>query len=203
MRFTDWFVITLAEGQSVPRGFGIAYQKDGKAVCLPLGLNLLVGLVRRLWLALIVGFRPTFVELMLERERRRADAGGYDRAVQDTQRQLEERFGERVKQRLAEVPVVTPEVLGDVAADETEEDEWSQEERVFFNASIELAKRKGDAIFFACQDPRCAGQPILARVEGKGGFWLSCMHKRRWIPDPAGKAQERVSRRALARMGLH
>ena len=197
-----WLVIELVEGQPVPSGFGIAYQSKGKAFCLPLGINIVVGVVRRLWVALLVGLRPTFVELLVERERRRADAAGYDRAVQDVQRQFEERFGERVKQRLAAGPV-TAEALGDAGASETEEEEWSHEERVFFNASIELAKRKGDAIFFACQDPRCQGQPILARVEGKGGFWLSCMHKRRWVPDPKGKLQERVSRRGLARMGLH
>lgn len=197
-----WFLREVGDGESIPRGYGLAYQSKGRAVCVPLGLNVIVGLVRRSWVALIIGFRPTFVELLIERERRRADAGGYDRAIQDTQRQLEMHFGERVRQRLADAPL-TAEALGDAAAAETDEEEWSQEERVFFNASIELAKRKGDAIFFACQDPRCQGQPILSRVEGNGGFWLACMHKRRWVPDPVGKHEARVSRRALARMGLH
>ena len=202
MRIMDWFVIKVPEGQGIPRGYGIAYQNGPEAVCLPIGLNLVVGFVRRLWIALAVGFRPTFVELLMESSRRQADAAGYDRAIQDTQRQLEMRFGERVKQRLADGPV-TPEALGDAAAAETEEEEWSQEERVFFNAAIELARRKGDAIVFACQDPRCAQSPVIARVEGEGGFWLACLHKRRWVPDPKGAQQERVSRRGLARMGLH
>lgn len=212
--WSEWFMVKVAQGQQIPAGYGVAWlQRGDVALCLPLGINVLAGFGRRLYLGILTGVRPSAIERMLMTQRQVADREGYDRAVQDTQRQLEARFAKRI----AFQPVTTgigedldgvltaeqkAEQLGDAAAMEIDVETWTDEERVFFMAAMELARRKGDAIFFACQDKRCEAQPVLVRVDSEGGFSLACFHKRRWLPDPKGPIPH-VSRRGLAKLGIH
>lgn len=216
-RWTEWLVVTITQGARIPPGYGVAWLQSGQAaVCLPLGVNAIAGFARRVYLGLVTGIRPSAIERMLITQRQVADREGYDRAVQDTQRQLEARFHTRLAaidsmrvptedgESLVDDETLTRAAteLGNVAADGLEIETWTDEERVFFMAAMELARRKGDAIFFACQDPRCQSQPILARVNGEGGFSLACFHKRRWLPDPKGPIGH-ISRRQLAKLGVH
>lgn len=205
----EWFAFELVEGIAPPRGYGVAWASPVRKahVFLPIGVNVIAAWLRRVWFTLLLGARPSYLERWLQTQARLADREGYERAIQDTQRQIEQRFGDEVRARLKPVSdaggTVGPNELGDATAHATEREDWGDEERVLFIAAQELARRRGEAIFFACQDPRCAQQPILARVDGPGGFWLACFHKRRWIPDPPKGRQPHVSRRALARMGIH
>jgi hypothetical protein len=210
----EWFIFEFAQGMTVPKGYGLAWWRpNGRGVALPVGVNVVVGFVRRIYISVLAGIAPSALERMLIQQRKIADKDGYDRAIQQTQRQLEERYGKRLALIMATAPPdptlddVDPdhvaEQLGDAAASELEIDVWTQEERVFFAAAQALAIRKGDALFFACQDPRCKEQPVIARIDGEGGFTLACFHKRRWVPDPPKGQTSPLSRRQLAKLGVH
>ncbi len=193
----------VQEGQKIPMGFGVAWFQGGYFVALPLGINYVAGALRRLWLGLAAGVAPSHIDKMILATQRSAHEAGRDDAVQEIQRQVEIRFGQRIREALTDGPQPpTPETLAVATADATEIEYWSAEDRVLFQAAQELARRRGDALYMACQDPRCAMQPVLGRIDGEGGFWLACMHKRRWVATPKGQ-QPRVSRRALARVGIH
>jgi hypothetical protein len=197
------FVKTLQEADVLPRGFGVAWRTPQGTVALPLGVNVVAAWCRRVWIGLRMGITPAHVDKLILATQRNAHEAGRDDAIQEIQRQVELRFGDRLRElRGQHSEPESPEAIGNATADATELEHWSQEDRVLFAAAQELAKRRGDALYMACQDPRCARQPILGRIEGDGGFWLACMHKRRWVPTPKGQ-QQRVSRRALARVGIH
>lgn len=193
----------LQEGAKLPTGFGMAWFDGTHVVALPLGLNVLAGVGRRLWFGLVAGVAPSHIDKLILATQRSAREAGRDDAVQEIQRQVEARFGQRVRDTFAGGPnPPTPAAIAEATADATDLEYWSAEDRVLFQAAQELARRRGDALYMACQDPRCAMQPILGRIDGDGGFWLACMHKRRWVPTPKGP-QPKVSRRALARVGIH
>jgi len=196
---------TIQEGDVIPRGFGVAWM-SGRAdvVLLPLGVNVVAGWLRRLWLGALTGVAPSHVDKLIMATQRNAQAAGRDEAIQEIQRQVEARFGARLRESLALHPQPpTPEQIGDATADATELELWTQEERVLLAAAQELARRKGDALYMGCQDPRCAQQPIIASVPADNGVYLTCMHKRRFVPAPPKGQAGHVSRRGLARLGIH
>jgi hypothetical protein len=209
----EWFIFEFTNGQPLPKGYGLAWWRpNGHGIALPIGVNVVVAFARRLYISILAGIAPSALERMLLQQRKIADKEGYNRAIEQTQRQLEARYQMRldgIDMKLAasaetdEPAEDAADELGNVAADGLELETWTQEERTFFAAAQELAKRKGDALFFACQDPRCKEQPVIARVDGEGGFTLACFHKRRWVPDPPKGQSGPLSRRALARLGVH
>lgn len=193
-------------GGKAPQGFGLAWmdRTSQDAVFLPLGINVVAGWLRRVWTGLLVGVAPSHVDKLILATQRNAQAAGRDEAIQEIQRQVEARFGQRLKEALSAHPQPpTPAQIGEATADETELDPWTHEERVLLAAAQELAHRKGDAIYMACQDPRCAQQPIIASIPADNGVFLTCMHKRRFVPAPPKGATTHVSRRGLARLGIH
>lgn len=201
------FVRTVQQGAALPRGFGVAWiRSDGSGVALPWGINVVAAWCRRVWTAGRIGLTPSHIDKLILATQRNAESAGRDAAIQEIQRQVEFRFGDRLREVLGRGPQPpTPEAIGNATADATELDVWTQEERVLFAAAQELARRKGDALYMGCQDPRCAQQPIIASVPADNGqgTYLTCLHKRRFVPAPPKGQSERVSRRGLARIGIH
>jgi hypothetical protein len=213
----EWFMFEFSQGMTVPKGYGLAWWRpNGRGVALPVLINVVVGFARRLYISILAGISPSALERMLLQQRKVADKEGYHRAIQQTQLQLETRYAKRLELIVSNAPPDptaddvdeadpnhVAEQLGDAAAAELEIEVWTQEERVFFAAAQALAVRKGDALFFACQDPRCKDQPIIARVDAEGGFSLACFHKRRWVPNPPKGQTAPLSRRQLSKLGVH
>jgi hypothetical protein len=83
--------IEIGEGYEIPDGYGIAWPRWDRhaAVCMPLPLNVLAGLVRGVYLWLrrgffVSGFDPRFYEAIRYGERRGRESAwdeGYDEAM--------------------------------------------------------------------------------------------------------------------------
>lgn len=58
------------QGSLLPTGFGIAWRRweTGRAVCMPMPLNLVAGAARRLWFAIKHGVSPHKLDRALEGE---------------------------------------------------------------------------------------------------------------------------------------
>lgn len=75
----------LAEGERIPRGYGLAYHDWERDILIvyPLPFNLLAALMRRLYYRLVYGMRPLKFEAAIRRARQAAWNRGYDTGYVD------------------------------------------------------------------------------------------------------------------------
>ena len=88
--------LSIAEGERIPRGYGIAYYDyvKNEAVCYLIPFNLLINFLRKIYWRII---SPSFPKW--EEELYKSYGRGYARGVKDTREHLLKTYDEWVKER--------------------------------------------------------------------------------------------------------
>jgi hypothetical protein len=195
-----WVVRYVPQGAVPPRGWGFAYWRGAAATMavMPIPLNWAVALWNRVYFTLRIGLQPG----VLETERVAAHRQGREEARDELLRELGDQITAMFHVKLAlDGGAPSLEEVAAAHVEHVELEQWDADTMMLFAATQKLAADREIVIPLACQDPRCRQNPVLHRVDDveRGGFWLICPHKRRWV---SNRLVQRLSIKSLRRMGL-
>lgn len=192
----------IVEQGGRPRwGFAPAYHCTDRSatVCAPLGLALVLGIGKRIVDAVRLGLTPSAIDRLRHEAMQLGVSAGVRATLDAHAAELARRFHRE------KVVGADPETLKAALVAETlavvEHETLAKEDQQLLAATAMLSERLGVALALFCRDPRCADQPQLEHIDGTGGYWLACPHKRRWLWTPVGRPAK-ISTRALGRLGL-
>ncbi|HDY68572.1 MAG TPA: hypothetical protein ENH85_12375 [Candidatus Scalindua sp.] len=87
-----WPAIDKHMGEKMPRWYGVAYYTEHIGVCYPVPLNLLVGLIRKLWYWMVRGISPSKIDKQISHAYQEGMLEGYKQGTKSRHnRTLEEK----------------------------------------------------------------------------------------------------------------